>query len=154
MSIKEVEAKILSICKEIIDENGFLLIEFKVRGQKPQVIFEIFVDKKGLLSLDDCADLSRKIGARLEEKEIELQNFRLDVSSPGTERDLVFLDQYYKHTERTFELEYKNETENTIRVKAKLLRIENNMPVFQVGKEDELSLTLDSIISAKVLVRF
>ena len=154
MLTKELESKILGICREIIDENGFLLIEFKVRGQKPQVILELFVDKKELLSLDDCADLSRKISARFEEDEIELQNFRLDVSSPGTERGLIFLDQYYKHEGRTLELEYKNESDVIISLKAKLLRIENNMPVFQVGKAEELSLPLSSIISAKVLVRF
>ena len=112
------------------------------------------MDKKELLSLDDCADLSRKIGARLEEEVVELQNFRLDVSSPGTERDLIFLDQYYKHEGRTFELEYKDESQNIVELKAKLVRIENGMPVFQVGKENELSIDISTIISAKVLVRF
>ena len=148
------EEKLRVICEETVSGNGFLLIDFRIRKQKIHTSVELFVDKKEALTLDDCAALSRILGQKLEDADIGLENYRLDVSSPGVDRKLVFLDQYYKHTGRTFDITYKDESGNEVNLKASLLRIENEMPVFQTVKGVELIVPFNAITAAQVLVRF
>ncbi len=149
-----VEEKLRVICEETVSENGFLLIDFRIRKQKIHTSIEIYVDKKDALTLDDCADLSRIIAQKLDEANLELENYRLDVSSPGVDRALIFLDQYYKHIGRTFDITFTDESGNEVNLKAALLRIENEMPVFQTIKGMELHVPFKAITAAKVLVRF
>jgi ribosome maturation factor RimP len=154
MPDKIVEEKIRVLCETTAKENGFLFIDFRIRKQKQQYSVELFVDKKEDLTLEDCAELSRLIGSKLETDDPGLENFRLDVSSPGVNRNLVYPEQYYKHTGRSFDLVYKNDAGEEIKCKAALVRIENELPVFKTAKGLELSIPFSAIVSAKVLVSF
>jgi ribosome maturation factor RimP len=154
MTDKTVEEKIRILCEETAREQGYLVIEFRIRKMKLHYSVELFIDKKDDLTLDNCADLSRLIGQKLEVEDPGLENFRLEISSPGVSRNLIYLDQYYKHIGRTFELTYKDAAGEEIKWKAALSRIENEQPVFKTAKGAELSIPFQSIVSAKVLVSF
>ena len=53
-------------------------------------ILRVIVDKKGKLTTDDCSDLSMLISDDLDKLDIEIENYYLEVTSPGIERKLEF----------------------------------------------------------------
>jgi len=77
--------------------------------------------------------------------------YRLDVSTPGVNRPLKYLEQYKKHINRKFEVRYKS-GENKKSIAGKLVKIENDNLYFYSGRE--LTIKFKDIIKAKVLVSF
>ncbi len=131
-----------------------MFIDLLFVSQHPQSVIELYVDKKGVLTIDDCAALSRLISAEMEETDIGITNFRLDVSSPGTERELKYLDQYFKHINRKLELVYKDENNCEQKEELVLSGIEEENLVFKKVNEEKKVIAFSSIISSKVLLKF
>ena len=75
------------------------------------------------------------------------------MSSPGTERPLKFIQQFYKHVNRKFELNYKQESE-TKKVTARLIEVNNEMLKFLLNNNEEITLNFKDILKAKVIISF
>jgi len=81
---------LINISKTVIEVEGFELIGCTVRGSKSSRVVQFFVDHEGGITLDECADLSRKLSHCLDshDEDLELGSYRLEVSSPGVDRSL------------------------------------------------------------------
>ena len=113
-------------------------------------MIEVFIDGEINISADKCAVVSREIIKLIDEKEL-LKSYRLDVSSPGVDRPLIYLQQFPKHINRLFEIEF-NASGTSSTFKGRLVSVENEVLTFQSDKE--IKLRFPDIIKAKVLVSF
>lgn len=141
---------IREIAEQIAGQNNLFLVDFIVRGTESSRVIEIFIDGEINISADECALVSREISNLIDEKEL-LKSYRLDVSSPGVDRPLIFLQQFPKHINRLFEIEFKTSGTSSI-FKGRLVSIEGEVLTFQSDKE--IKLRFPDIIKAKVLVSF
>ena len=57
----------------------------------------IFIDKDGGVSIDDCVDLTHAITKPLDESDPISQNYTLEISSPGIERELISEEHFKKY---------------------------------------------------------
>ena len=64
------------------------LVDLEYKHEGRDWFLRIFIDKEGGVTLDDCADVSREVGAVLEVEELIRTAYRLEVSSPGIDRPL------------------------------------------------------------------
>jgi ribosome maturation factor RimP len=79
--------------------------------------------------------------------------YRLEVSSPGVDRPLIFPGQYSKHLNRNFDLIIKDgETEK--KLKAKLRSIEGEDFFFETDKKELIKINFNNITKAKVNISF
>lgn len=141
---------IREISRQVVEQNNLFLIDFIVRGSESSRVIEIFIDGEKNVSADECATVSKEITKQIDEKEL-LKSYRLDVSSPGVDRPLIYLKQYQKHLNRLFEVEFKaSDTSSTF--KGRLISIEDEVLSFKSDKE--IKLKFSDIINAKVLVSF
>jgi ribosome maturation factor RimP len=90
-SLIEPEAKAL----------GLALVRVKMFGGTSDPTLQVMAERPDTrqLSIDDCADLSRRISERLDELEAEGRDpidhaYRLEVSSPGIDRPLTRLQDF------------------------------------------------------------
>lgn len=151
VTMDTLKEKILKIVQNSISGTDFLLIEANIRGDQRKRIIEVFVDSAKNISADDLAGLSRNINEVLSEDE-EIGNYRLDVSTPGVDRPLKFIEQYPKNINRNFELEYYFGDE-VRKLRAKLIAVNGNELIFNDGK-NEFLINHNQIIKAKVLISF
>ena len=79
----ELKEKVEKLIKEEIENLGYQLkkIEIKQKGRAKELI--ITIDKKGGVSVEDCARVSRKIDPILEKADLFESRWYLIVSSPG-----------------------------------------------------------------------
>ena len=79
----ELKEKIESLIRKEIENLGCQLkkIEIKQKGGAKELI--ITIDKKGGVSIEDCARVSRKIDPILEKENLFEKRWYLTVSSPG-----------------------------------------------------------------------
>lgn len=142
---------IVHIAEKITSDEGLLLIDVIIRGNERNRVIEVFIDGENDISTDDCAGVSQKMNDIVEEENIISSPYRLDVSSPGTDRPLLYLKQYSKHIDRDFEVTYKLE-EKKKKLKGKLKRIDGEQLTFATDRE--LVINFNDITKAKVLISF
>lgn len=78
--------------------QGFSLVLWDVRYVKEgaQWFLRVFIDKEdGLVDINDCENVSRAIDKPLDELDPITDNYILEVSSPGVERELI-LDFHFE----------------------------------------------------------
>ncbi len=135
--------------------DGFLVDIKKGRGDKIQV----FIDTMGKnISIDVCADLSRKLEHILEEEGWVGEKYTLEVSSPGMLNPFKVEQQYLKAIGRELEILFND----GIKVDGILKAFENNTMTieeyFKVkGKAPEISqrkISLSEVKSVKKKINF
>jgi len=90
--------RITDLVNQKIEGTHLFLIDVKVLpGNK----IEVFIDGDKGLGINDCVDLSRHIEKSLDR---DVEDFSLEVSSPGATVPLKLSRQYLKHIGRDLEL--------------------------------------------------
>lgn len=148
-----IEKQIINLCEAVVLENKFMFIDFVFRGHKNLQIIELYIDSETGVSVENCAELSREIRSRIEAENLLEGNYRLDVSSPGVERPLKYIEQYIKHINRNFDLRFIDEEGNEKSIKGKLLKVESEKLLFAV-KNEEYLISFNKIIKALVNISF
>ncbi len=146
------EKKIRDIAADTVEKNGFFLIDMVLRGNEKNRVIEIFIDGEKNVSAEDCAKVSRDIDSVIEEQSIIESNYRLDVSSPGIDRPLIFLKQYPKHINRKFDISYKQNNE-TKELTGMLIGVSGDELTF-LSNNKQILIIFNDIIKAKVIASF
>lgn len=148
-----VEKEIFNICERISSDNDGMLIDVVFRGREGNLVIEVFIDREDHMSVEDCATISRLIVDEIEQEDIVKGTFRLDVSSPGTDRPLRFLKQYKKHLNRNFEVILRDNNSDKKKITGKLISIDGDNLIFK-EKDSEYPVKFENIQTAKVLITF
>ena len=146
------EKNINNVINEILKEKNFFLIDLVYRGNTKQRIIELYVDSEKNVTAEDLAELNRLINSKIEENNLIESQYRLDVSSPGTDKPMKFLGQFPKHINRKFEVSYTSNGE-TKKLSGRLIKVEGDTLVF-LSKQNEISVNFNNIEKAKVIVSF
>ncbi len=143
---------IRQIAESAAENKGFFLIDLILRGTPRKRVIEIFIDGKENVSAKICAAVSRDISNKLDELLKESDDYKLVVSSPGTDTPLKYLDQYHKHIGRKLEI-VVNDNGDKNKLTAKLVKIIDNDLFFE-SNNSEQKINFNKIIKAKVLISF
>ncbi len=85
-TVEQLEKIIGPICRE----NNIYLVELKIKGSTRKPVYQVFVETDQGITLNQCEQLSREIQDALDMDEHLSNDYRLDVSSPGIDRNLVY----------------------------------------------------------------
>ncbi len=145
---------------EILEEE-FFVVEISFLNKKPKSKLLVLVDGDQGISIDKCAEISRSLANYLEEANLIEQAFVLEVSSPGLDKPLKMQRQYHKNIGRLLKLVLKDGSTETGTLKEVadnqiVIERDNNKKKNkkQMETEQTLSLVLDEIARAEVLVSF
>ena len=150
--MNSVDQNIYNLANETVEENNFFIVDFVFRGNPNNRIIELYIDSEKNVSAEDLAAISRLIIGKFEGQNIIESQYRLDVSSPGTDKPLKFLKQFPKNVNRKFEVSYSTD-EGTKKFTGKLIRVEGDNVVF-LFNQNEIIISFNNIKKAKVIVSF
>ncbi len=137
--------------QDAVEKLGYFFIDIEFRGDDRNRIIEIYIDNEVGINTDDCVGVTRVCGDLIEEENLIESKYRLDVSSPGTERPLKFIQQYKKHIGRKIEFEF--ESQAVEKFEGILKEINNDILKFEIDNKIE-EVKFNNIKSAKIIVRF
>lgn len=137
--------------QDAIEKLGYLLIDIEYRGDDSNRILEIYIDNEMGIVTADCVDVSRACGNLIEDENLIESKYRLDISSPGTDRFIKFIQQYKKNIGRSFELEFEDQLAE--KFEGKLIAVSDEILKFEIDKKTE-EVNFNNIKSAKIIVRF
>ncbi|HSZ26448.1 MAG TPA: hypothetical protein VK766_12035, partial [Cytophagaceae bacterium] len=108
----EIKDKIRDLAEKSLPGTTFFIVEVKVTGKINQQKVLVIADGDKGISIDDCAELSRKLSDALDASDLLEGAFHLEVSSPGADEIIRNPRQYIKNTGR--KLEITNEDDEVI----------------------------------------
>ncbi|MGP1597391.1 ribosome maturation factor RimP [Peptoanaerobacter stomatis] len=68
--------------------DEYELVDVEYVKENKEMYLRILIDKAGGMSIDDCEELSRIIGDKLDEDDFIEDHYYLEISSPGLDRTL------------------------------------------------------------------
>ena len=142
--------KIRKIASDSAENNNLFLVDIIFRGTLNNPVIEVFVDGEQNVSANECATVSSEIKKIIDEENL-YKSYRLDVSSPGVDRSLIYIKQFPKHITLNFEIQYKS-ANDVKKFKVKLISVDGDVLTFLDRKE--IKIKFKDIIKAKVLVSF
>lgn len=86
--MNHTEQKVFDHAVPIIEALNFKLIEVNYVKEGPDFYLRLYLDKKGGISLEDCAKASEVLSEKLDDWDFIKGAYFLDVSSPGAERPI------------------------------------------------------------------
>lgn len=146
------KAKIEAIVKEFISVSGTDIFLVAVRVSSTNRI-TVLIDKKNGITIDDCVALHRHIESGLDR---DVEDFELQVSSPGLEMPFSVIEQYYKNEGRKVAVVDNDGTKYTGMLKNVTAGgFELETEVKEKGKAKtlkEISFNFDQIKTTKVVL--
>ncbi len=84
----DVAAHLEGLLRDVVELDGVELVYVEYRPEGSPSVLRIYIDKPGGVGLQDCERVSKQASALLDEEDLILRRYVLEVSSPGIERPL------------------------------------------------------------------
>jgi len=142
--------KLERIVKPICEAENLHLVEIKIRGDAKKPVFEIYADSEKGINLGQCEKLSRLIQDELDMDEQFLNNYRLDVSSPGLDRALEYDWEFKKNIGHNLEITLDTAEQIT----GRLLSFDENELIIEDEKNQQQAVARSSVKQVKVKIQW
>jgi ribosome maturation factor RimP len=110
MDLKE---QVEDLVKVQLQGSPHFLVNVIISGVKSVPKITVWVDGDEGVSIDTCAEISRRLGKQLEDRELIPTAYTLEVSSPGIDQPLKLFRQYKQHMGRKLKVMLKDGTTKT-----------------------------------------
>lgn len=134
---------IIELIEEHIQGSGIFLVDVTV---KPGNVIRVHVDRPEGISIDECVKISRFLNSELDR---DVEDYSLEVSSPGLGAAFKVRQQYEKNTDRNIEVNFKDGA----RVNGKLISVSDRGIILKVNKGEE-EILFNDIKTAKTIISF
>lgn len=82
MNARELE----TLIEPVLAQESAELVDLRYAKEGPRWVLRVYADKPGGITLDDCAQLSDRIGSLIDSTKAIDRSYVLEVSSPGLDR--------------------------------------------------------------------
>ncbi|MEM1352260.1 MAG: ribosome maturation factor RimP [Pseudomonadota bacterium] len=146
-----IDRRMAEIVTPVIEDMGFELVRVRLMSGKATTL-QIMADKpEGGIEVDDCAEISQAIGAVLDVEDPILDEYTLEVSSPGIDRPLTRMKDFDMFEGYEAKLETTEMIDGRRRFKGELAGVEGDEVLINVA-EGTIGLKFDWLSDAKLVL--
>jgi ribosome maturation factor RimP len=151
---EELKEKLLLLVKE---ENMELVdLEFSPGG--PRSLLRIYVDKPGGVTIDNCANLSRRVSDFLDIEDLIPYRYNLEVSSPGLDRPLIKKEDFIRKTGEKIRIFLKEPVEGKLELVGEIKNFQEETLYLSTKPEgaepcenEEKAVPFNKVLKAKII---
>ncbi len=144
------EHKLTDMLRPAVEEVGKELLGIEYISAGNNSVLRLFIDHENGIDVDDCAEVSRQVGAILDVEDPISSEFNLEVSSPGLDRPLFDKPHYEAVIGEIIEVKLSIPLNGRRKFKGNLVAVENDTLVVTVDGED-YDLVLSNIVKAHLV---
>jgi ribosome maturation factor RimP len=133
-----------------VEEVGKELLGIEYISAGNNSVLRLFIDHENGIDVDDCAEVSRQVGAILDVEDPISSEFNLEVSSPGLDRPLFDKPHFEAVIGEIIEVKLSIPLNGRRKFKGNLVAVENDTLVVTVDGED-YDLVLSNIVKAHLV---
>ncbi|QGP52960.1 Ribosome maturation factor RimP [Piscirickettsia salmonis] len=121
--------------------------------QGAQSVLRVYIEGPEGVTVEDCATVSRQIGAVLDVEDPIAGNYSLEVSSPGLDRLLFTSEQYQRYLEQELQIRLKILNNGKRRIRGRLTAVTEQGVCIDV-KDEQFDIRWADIDRANVFTKF
>jgi len=146
-----IDRRMAEIITPVIEDLGYELVRVRLMSGK-NTILQIMADKpEGGIEVDDCAKISTAVGAILDVEDPIVDEYALEVSSPGIDRPLTRLKDFENFEGYEAKIETTELIDGRRRFKGQLAGIDGSDVLINV-EEGTIGLQFDWLSDAKLVL--
>lgn len=145
-----VQTDLWQLFEDYLEAEGVELDDLALKGPEGRRVLRVSVDADEGLDIDRIADLSRGLSRLLDEEDRITGSYRLEVGTPGLERELRRPRHYEKSLGRDIVVKTSAEYEGRRRHTGRLAAAANDNITLETD-EGSLVVNLDDVMSAKTV---
>lgn len=152
--MRKVPQKLFDLAAGVVEGLDFELwgLELLPRQDQGQLL-RVYIESPEGIDVEDCAKVSRQLGAVLDVEDPIHGEYTLEVSSPGMDRLLFEAQQFARVIGETVRVKLHATTPGRKNYKGLLLSVEGGQLSLQVDQE-QVVLDLDQVDTARVVPSF
>lgn len=149
MDIKALVKEVEELVSPLLDKENVELVEILYRRESGRMVLRFLVDVPGGITLAECARLNNQIGKVLDESNIALANYLLEVSSPGLDRPIKTVKDFLRAVGKNVRLLYSKDGREKVTYIGEVKSVDNeNVTLVIEGKEEVIPI--DKIVKARL----
>jgi ribosome maturation factor RimP len=150
--LAKFEQKLTDLLRPAVEETGKTLrgIEYLSAGNNS--VLRLFIDHENGINVDDCAEVSRQVGALLDVEDPISSEYSLEVSSPGVDCPLFELAHFQEVIGETVNVRLSMPLNGRRKFKGPLVAIENDTLIVQVDSID-YELAISNVDKANLVAK-
>ncbi len=155
MSKEKIKDFLYRTSKDFLEQDGYELYNVEFVKEGKDWFLRVYIDKingEGI-SMDDCEKVSRHISEVLDEEDPITQNYFLEVSSPGINRELFTIEHYIRHIGEIVEIKLYEPINNTKRIEGKLISVNEEFVEIE-NNEDIVQIKMSQVAKCKLAIIF
>jgi ribosome maturation factor RimP len=146
-----LDRRLLEIIQPVVEDLGFEVVRIRYQGGKKPVL-QIMADRpEGGIEVEDCAVISRTLGAVLDVEDPIESEYNLEISSPGIDRPLTRLKDFDAWEGYEAKIETEELIDGRKRFKGVLAGIEGDEVLINI-EEGTVGLQFDWLADAKLVM--
>ena len=133
---------------------GFDLVRVRMFGGGDDLTLQVMAERPATrqLTIDDCAELSRRISDKFDEVDPLPDAYRLEVSSPGIDRPLTRLKDFADWTGHEARIRLTAEIDGRKQLTGDLAGVEGDRITIDVRKHQPMTIGFDQVADAKLTI--
>ncbi len=109
MAREDVSRRVEEILGEFLEERNLAIYRVIFKKEGPDWILRVFLDKpvdseNEYVSIDECEAVNTYLGEKLDEIDLIDRSYKLEVSSPGLDRELIHESDFIRFIGRLVEV--------------------------------------------------
>ena len=150
MADKNIESKVQELIENEITDIGYELYDVEYLKEGRDFYLRIYINSKNGIGIEDCEKVNNVIDPILDEKDFIKDQYFLEVSSVGLERNLRKEKHFKEAIGENIEIKLYKKINNTKTIEGKLENFENG--ILKIENQGEiLDINIKDIASAKVI---
>lgn len=146
-----MDQRLAKIIDPIVEGLGYELVRLRYMGGKTPTL-QIMADKpEGGIEVDDCAKISRDVSAALDVEDPIVDEYNLEVSSPGIDRPLTRLKDFEAWAGYEVKLETTELIDGRKRFRGLLRGVDDGEILIDIS-EGTIGLQFDWLADAKLVL--
>lgn len=161
MAKKKIKDLIAEELHPFLEDHGFELYHVEFVKEAKDWFLRVYIDKAPgengedeFVSTDDCETVSRYLSSRLDETDPIEQNYYLEVSSPGLDRELIKEADYERFAGRAVEIKLYKAIDGKKTIEGILESIDDGKITVIDEKNQKIQLSLEQVAKTNLAVIF
>jgi ribosome maturation factor RimP len=151
--LAKFEQKLTELLRPAVEETGKSLLGIEYISAGNNSILRLFIDHENGIDVDDCAEVSRQVGALLDVEDPISSEYNLEVSSPGVDRPLFEISHFQAVIGEIVNIKLSIPLNGRRKFKGPLVAIENNNLIIEVDSID-YEMPIGNVDKANLVAKF
>ena len=147
--MSDIKESLFQALNEIVERENMRILNISISGMSKSPNIQIIIDSSNGVNLDDCSFVSKVTTDLINLNGYFNDDYNLEVSSPGINRELFTIDDYALYIGSLVKIKLKKQMNNKKNFLGKIMNIDNEVIIIRVDHQD-IEIEFDNIKKANI----